>query len=1543
MSYLPQGSKGYEPTAQALPSWLSYKPITTEVYTYVSSATRIIYNPQGTDPPREIVVVQSGSATSVQHSIKYVPLKYTGPFPAPDLGALYTTAGQKQPKSAASKNPRPTAGDSGSSSNIGEAASNSVAGSAVASESDSGIQYGGATAPQTASVSGSKASGSGGATAIPTLEQSATQTTSVGTGSMPFSVPNAVLATLSSLNSVAVTATCGAEPATSSSLSAVASSLSDQTSSAEDPFAASAASAASQGATCASSVMSANLASAFASASSASVSSASTSTISSASSTSSASLTASVSSMASASPAFGSSAGGASTASPSSISGSPPLGSGATGIGLSAGQIAGIVVSAFFGSLLLLTLLGYFIKRRRSNGAVNGGQVQHGRRISDRFASAWSGGLGGGNDPQASSRFGAGTYAPVVAGAGAAALAAAADRDSDQGSDDWEEDHLSGGDGSGFFIVGGQRRDGIGSWKVRRPSGAPISASDAGNGLSSAGAVAAYEGIGRGSPSSVSSMRNFHPSAGNGWSSRAGKGLLGRLLAGLRFARHSGRDKDKARVVSMEDDDDNSDDDDLASYLNMKQPQDERQGLMGPLNDSHTVQHSDEEESGPEMRQAGPSRWGGWDGALASAKVAVGVGAAETASYAAGRRHCRSHDQTDVQPEKYLTSGARYPDSQEEDGGDLGVYMSLEDKYGPSEIRDGISSAATVGQQGDPQDSYGSYSLGVGSKAKRRSPNLYGVAEGGVFAAGLATGARRASEGTADEDGSNRELAAGRSSQYGTALPPPPRAPRRGAGRSAAALSENNDGSGKVNLQRGSGGSDPYCNPSSAGVRDSSANSLDLGARAAAPGAAGLEAWTADHRESHASTYFKSYYPSGGIPTPLNLSGESMTEADRDRHSRFISVSTNLLGPGATRASLSASNKSLDPPSSGSHCSGGSGQATGQQHARLVITYSLGESGERGGGQSQVAAGAKQDQIVMLSSSGDGSRRPKSFVNTFEGQALREAESSTLAPTTESHSVARDATSRTGTMCQKRSMSAWGDGGQSPVTSGGSIGNDDEGACGDNAATCSSQDQRSSCHTDTDSNAAEGAGAGAGGFLGGLTARWKRLTMGMTPGPAPSSRDGASMPQVGESAAADPTDQKRDVPCSLMPERMSPPYLPAEIRSQQASLRDGLSASSSVSHQHYSREASGDSKDKGKGAMQGDEAPAPGGTNPVSGDRRSKRTSIRTVLTGSEADSMLDSEVHRAGYTASVSNAATSRSGSSDSRHRSQRSGITSSSLSTHPSAASLRVQGGGSGSSRSGGSSRGQNASEGTHDGQSDQASYASSNLQRQSTISTHGCVSSISGRAAYTGARRADRSDGGTSTASSGIYHDESTMDEELGGYPSDSRSDQATAGGTSLGSKSVDSSSMDKRSGNGEGLARVEQDARRLSSVWEGSEDEGSLYGTPRRGLGDFDEGIFASAPQHYCSPLVRAAALRQAQHESSIGGETSGSRASRPPPTLIAWVAGSASSSIHGDDQGSWRQSPRVENISRREDAVLRSEQRKIKEEEDGWKRKSTSSR
>ncbi|CDW96888.1 hypothetical protein [Sporisorium scitamineum] len=121
MATLPQQAPGPGPTAQALPSYLSYSAAATNTIQYTSTITQVVYDPQGGFAPYQTTSVVQGTTTQVDYTVVNVPLLYTGPFPALDLGTLYTTPGQSLTPSAT---PSATTGGSNSGS---PAASTAVA------------------------------------------------------------------------------------------------------------------------------------------------------------------------------------------------------------------------------------------------------------------------------------------------------------------------------------------------------------------------------------------------------------------------------------------------------------------------------------------------------------------------------------------------------------------------------------------------------------------------------------------------------------------------------------------------------------------------------------------------------------------------------------------------------------------------------------------------------------------------------------------------------------------------------------------------------------------------------------------------------------------------------------------------------------------------------------------------------------------------------------------------------------------------------------------------------------------------------------------------------------------------------------------------------------------------------------------------------------------------------------------------------------------------------------------------------------------------
>ncbi|SOV06201.1 uncharacterized protein UDID_01490 [Ustilago sp. UG-2017a] len=363
MATLPQQAPGPGPTDQALPSYLSYSQVATNVITYTSTITQVVYDPQGGFAPFQTLGTIQGVTTSVTYSVVNVPLLYTGPFPAPDLGTLYTTPGQALPSAT------PTATES-----------NGVAptATATAGESNGGSADGGG-ATQTAAPTPA------------TTPAAPTDTAATAGGTAAGTQDGSV--TAESAPSTAPTATATSPPTTDTANPTAAPTTSP------------------------------------------------TSTVP----TGSSNIT---TNPASSLPTSSATRSNASTNNPSAtVAGAPNSPNNSQNLasnGLSGGQIAGIVLGSFFALLLLLLLLLCCLRRRRKH------------KQQAAVLSAAAGGTGPAFAANNRGNNARGNYAAI--GTGAAAGTADARRPSLSGSDDWEEDHLTGGgSGSGFFVVGGRR------------------------------------------------------------------------------------------------------------------------------------------------------------------------------------------------------------------------------------------------------------------------------------------------------------------------------------------------------------------------------------------------------------------------------------------------------------------------------------------------------------------------------------------------------------------------------------------------------------------------------------------------------------------------------------------------------------------------------------------------------------------------------------------------------------------------------------------------------------------------------------------------------------------------------------------------------------------------------------------------------------------------------------------------------------------------------------------------------------------------------
>ncbi|UZJ52523.1 hypothetical protein CBS101457_001843 [Exobasidium rhododendri] len=677
--FLPTQEPGPGPTDAPLPTYQSYSAFTTSNYDYTTTVTRIAYDPAGTVAPTLVIQTEAYQTTSVGYSVVNVPLLYTGPFPAPPLGTLYTTAGQvaatasvtqisqSQPASktvtegssvndqatataAASRtitssNPADTgtpsqtqsqrktiasgsegsgqatqggsdAGDEGGESGIGNtqlggtsqtsgqggSAQDGNAGteSSNASAGDQGTV--GSQSTAAASDQGSGMSNSGGINAgTSQASTTATQSSADPAAGSGATSPSSTVGsgasgqgtTSSNSSSMGATATqsTGTTPAATpappvnSSSSTLQSSVAIAASSISNEF------SSASGASVSASQASIRASNAAYSASQASVSAtnAAESRSASAASASAASASASASSESVSASSLSASASSASTsltaAYPTATNSGllPPFDNkNLASKSLSGGQIAGVVVGSVI-ALALLLLFGLLCARRRQRKrreeeaalmGTPGGATSRGvgKKLSDKWATGFS---------QSSGR---GTYA-ALGGAGAAGLglglagAAGAGASGSLHSENWEEDRLSGGDGSGFFVVGGKKQgeggQGGGGGGGGDSTFSPRAAER--NGSPSRAAVGGLAGIGAGIAAALAGNRRR--------SSGKGKGKEAEHQPVVTSSREADMaDDDEDQMIGSEGDSDQNN---------------ERRGLMSFQDDGDAN----------EMAQIGPSGW----------------------------------------------------------------------------------------------------------------------------------------------------------------------------------------------------------------------------------------------------------------------------------------------------------------------------------------------------------------------------------------------------------------------------------------------------------------------------------------------------------------------------------------------------------------------------------------------------------------------------------------------------------------------------------------------------------------------------------------------------------------------------------------------------------------------------------------------------------------------------------------------------------------------------------------------------------------------
>lgn len=898
--FLPTQEPGPGPTDAPLATYQSYSAFTTSTYDFTTTITRVAYNPEGTVAPSPVIETKTSKTTSIGYSVVNLPLLYTGPFPAPPLGTLFTTAGEilatqsSQPSPTptvpiASSFPTPTSpltasgsansnggnsngqdslpsqpiaapapaatgassqGQAQGTTNSNQGNQNGIGNGGGSNDGSQSTQAGGQQQSSNGSNEQSTANGNnqGASTGVSAIGNSqgsgggagsgATSTQSIATTTSGTSQPRPTTAPSATSNSAASSVL---DSISNASASASAESVSASQESVSASNAAASASLASASATNAAQSSSASLASASAAsaASSASALSASASPLSASASQASASVVASSFSLTSTAPK-------PTSTFPGGIS--PPIGTNFATTGLSGGQIAGIVLGSFFGLLLLLLAFLLLVRRkRRVAGTARAAGTR--RNFSDKWASGFSR---------------KGKYAELGAGAGVGAglLAAGAGGRGSTHSNEWEEDRLSGGNGSGFFVVGGKR---------------------AGSGQSGGG----Y--------GSVRQKDNGGPSNST---SAAAEGLAG-IAAGIaaafgaKKARKSpgkGRTSDHQTVPTSSQEADMADEMDVDRMLASDEDNEmngESRGLMsfGDLGDSS------------EMTQAGPSGWtrnpiggggySGWDEAVAGGgAAALGAGAMYAAS-----RDKQKQDVDEEGNDNFQTArDTGDPSAYSRRGGTEGAWFAGGVAASAAGRSTGGDSSAAAGTSAAGQNM--SSNSGAGSGTATGSGSKSGSGSGsGDIASSRSTGARTDTQGsTSAGDSSTTD---GPIQTYGNVdSSRQSRIPSftGGFGDGDLGLAERQREGGRFNEE------------------------ALLGAGIAG---AGLGAFAAGHRDS-------------GVSSTGSDAGQD------EQYNRYISKNTPLLGPDANQ-----------------------GKEQQQQHNRLPTIQSVGEFGERtsAGSQSQSGTG----------------------------------------------------------------------------------------------------------------------------------------------------------------------------------------------------------------------------------------------------------------------------------------------------------------------------------------------------------------------------------------------------------------------------------------------------------------------------------------------------------------------------------------------------------------------------------------------------------
>lgn len=1530
--FLPTQPPGPGPTDAPLPTYQSYSAYVTSTYDYVTTITRVAYDPQGTLAPSLNIQTENGRTTSIGYSVVNLPLLYDGPLPPPPLGTLYTTANQRiapaptnQPSNGNGNGNGSGGSSGGNSGNGGQGSgqgsnnggtgngSNNGGSNGSGGSNSNGSNNGQGSGSNNGGTAGSNNGQGGGSDNGGTNDAGSSGGTNnggtngsgsnggtnngqggngAGTGSGGGNTNGQNGGTNNGGNQAGGQGSNNGQGSTgngagsngndgganngsnngsgpngnggggadngnggdtgagggggiSTGAGGSPTVTTNPPNATNDPAALS--SSASAASVAASSAASSASAASVAATNAAESSAASLASVSAASAASSASLESVSASSLSATPSSTSSASQP-TDSNTTNGGIPTANTPNSNFsknGLSGGQIAGIVIGVLAAVLLALLLCLCCARRRRRKqneeaAALTGGTMPFGRRmkrrVSDRWANGWSRGDTGPNG-------GPGTYSALGAGAGAAAVGAGAGAAAAGGrgslrSDEWEEDHLDGGDGSGFFVVGGNRAG----------SQNPFSHED------------------------DDEMREYGNAAPSSNKKAKAAGLAG-LGAGLAAAfgagkrrRSSGKGKeaDHAPLPTSQDEADLADHD-----ANQQDNDAERRGLMQNVDADMTADMTGDMS---EMQQAGPSGW-----------------TRSPAPFQSNPTSPSSHSKAGFGTAAALGAGA------------AGAYYAGKHRGGNDD------------QSGDEMSSVaGAAPVSTISNAQRSSV----ITESGVasaYGSGTGSGTNPSSNSTGQRTSNSTFTGYSHGSP---ALHPPPSAPRGERqmytfGNLSPRYSGNDQqgrpdripsftggfGDGDIGMFGHRSAADSYQG------MDDNERSLAYAAAAAAAaagGSAGLSALASHHRDSNQGT--------------PHLGSKGQEGGNDERYSRFISRDTPLLGPGATHADV---REKTDGSGAGASTLERSDSLGG--HGRLPTIQSVGEFGER-------SIDAPGSTINQSSHSGTGTTR-SGYGSGNRGQGST-FYSPAIPQTSQSMNSLGAVTAEEGP-----------DDSQDPFSN-------------DAAINTNESDQHHG-QGYNDEETAAGALAGAGLF-GSLASGWRKLT-GTTPSHPSSSAGRGAEGSGGDTTAENPENSgdasmqrgiSRDSTADVhhrepQAQRMlGDPDMAAEVQSQRASVQhangsnlghgngigspvvrsgDGRSPSSSAKSGNGSGGSGAETRpqtlaEEPEEDIQGETtSPYVDDGNDADDEDAIGDRSKASVIAGAGAGALA------AGVIAKGKQSSQAKSSSDDpydhtsntnessvlavrnpteeqdsgpsldtGLSRAATTGTYSSSMQTHSQSQP----------SEESGSRRTQQSSSGASTGA---ASYSPSYLARQPSGSTRGGgagSSSMSSRGARGGgasSRRQGTNDESEYTSSSGQQRREtSTIDS------GDGRSSMATAGGMDDGYRS------NREPGP---LARVQED------------EDATGYD-----LGEGNEGVLP-ATAYYPSESLGAAVRRRAEQEARQEAQQHGSGESDQTGTSPQQQLSSISTTPRAiplslrpggnpAESSQWRQSPRVDAVSQR---------------------------